>query len=155
VAWTHYTELFIYNISSNFTLLYNYKGIMVNPKDTTQKISFSADSLLILLETDNHNPVQIFNLSSFTVVASITNARSKIVSVGFLDIANRYVLINCNSFTYAYDTMTSTLSTFNSTLGANSVTVDQNSSQLIADIAGVQNVMGINITIGGVMTYWH
>lgn len=77
------------------------------------------------------------------------------ISVDFLDKTNRFILINCASLTYAYDTVSSALLTFNASLSAASVLVDQNSSQLIAEVNGLYSVWGINITINGSIAFWH
>jgi hypothetical protein len=79
----------------------------------------------------------------------------KINSVDFLDIHNRFILINCAAFTYVYDTITATFLTFNASLSASSIFVDHKNSQILAEIDGIFTIFGINATVDGVLLFGH
>lgn len=154
IIWTQYTSIYFLDIANNFTLLSTYNGSVINQAGTTQFIKFSSDSSLAILETDNLNPVRVINLTDFSVSMSFSLMR-KIISVDFIDVENRFLLVNCAAFAYVFDTMTTTLLTFNATLNATSIWVDQNSSQLIAKIQGAYSVFGVNGTIDGSSIFGH
>jgi hypothetical protein len=71
LVWTQYSQLYIYNVTNNFSLLYVYNNSIINQKGTTQSIKFSSDSAMAILETDNHNPIQVIDLTDFSTPFSI------------------------------------------------------------------------------------
>lgn len=75
------------------------------------------------------------------------------MSVDFLDANNRFIFINCAKFAYIYDSVMRSTITFNAPLAADSVLVDQNSSQLIVDIGGTFLAYGTNATINGSLLF--
>lgn len=154
IIWTQYSELYFLDITNNFTLLSTYNGSAINQAGTTQFLKFSSDGSFVILETDNHNPVRVISLTNLNVSFNFSIIR-KIISVDFIDVGNRFLLVNCVQFSYIYDTVTSTLVTFNATLNASEIWMDQNSSQLIANINGIFSVFGVNGTINGSIIFGH
>lgn len=146
LVWDQYTKVYIYSVP-NFTLLYTYNDSITNPKDTTDVISFSNDGNLALIESDNHNPIVVLNLTSFTVIESIT-IHGKITSVDFLDGDSRYILIVQNAKAYVYDVQLSLLSQFNATLPADSLIIDQDTSRMIVALNNIRYVTNVDILTG-------
>lgn len=55
-------------------------------------------------------------------------------SVDFLDVNCRFILITCPTVNYVFDSITNTINSFNATIPASSVFVDQRTSQIIFKI---------------------
>ena len=65
---------------------------------STNKVTFSNDSLLAIIETDNFNPIYIINVNTFSVISSFF-IDDLIIEANFLDTSNKYLTVFCqNSF---------------------------------------------------------
>ena len=63
--------------------------------DITQKITFSKDSSLAIIETDNINPLLIYSMTSYNIVHQIPIS-AQIYSAHFLDSSNELIAIFTN-----------------------------------------------------------
>ncbi len=154
IIWTRSAEFFVFDVAQNFSLLATSALNAYWNAVLTQDVKFSSDSAFAILETDNRNPVFVINLNNLNVAFSFV-INNEIVSVDFIDVTNRFLLVNCVNATYIFDTETSNTIMFNASLAADSVLVDQNSSQLIADIGGTFTSYGINVTVNGSLLFSH
>ena len=58
----------------------------------TGEITFSQDSNLAIIETDDRNPIQVLNLANYAVVYSVS-INDTIHSAHFLDSANTMMIV--------------------------------------------------------------
>ena len=63
-VWTELTEVRFYDIS--FSLIGEYKSDITPEKNSTERVPFSADSSLAVVETGRLNPIAVINLTDFS-----------------------------------------------------------------------------------------
>ena len=90
----------IFNLTT-FANLSHWTPPTTPPANTTNKITFSNDTNLILIETDHYNPIQIMNLSTFQIIQTIP-VNDVIKDAYFFDVENTMVVVfGQNSFVVA------------------------------------------------------
>lgn len=107
--------LFIWNYYSTFKVLDANSLtplLTITPNNTptlnsTQKVTFSSDSSLAILETDSHNPIAIYNLTSLTEEWTIT-IPDIIHSAHFLNDSNQFIIVFGTNSTTLVDILTGT-----------------------------------------------
>ena len=101
-----FSNVFVYSFS-NFALLHKFtpQNNVTSP-GITEKVTFNAASTLIVIETDNINPIMIMNLTSFATVY-IAYINDVILSALFFNKTDRYLLVLGNSSNYMIDLTTS------------------------------------------------
>ena len=72
---------------------FDQRTMTVSP--TSEKITFSQDSSLAIIETDNLNPLLIYSMTSYNIVHHIPIS-AQIYSAHFLDSSNELIAIFTN-----------------------------------------------------------
>jgi hypothetical protein len=126
LIWDKRSNLYIYSLPS-LALVYTYTLSANSPATRTDMISFSSDSRMAILESDNLNPVRVINLTDFSTIANIT-VHGTIQSSTFLDPLNRFILIVASSGNIIYDLKTSTQGSLSKSFSPSSISVDSSVS---------------------------
>ena len=75
---------------------FDQRTMAVSPTaDTTQKITFSQDSSLAIIETDNINPLLIYSMTSYSIIHQIPIS-AQIYEAHFLDSSNELIAVFTN-----------------------------------------------------------
>jgi hypothetical protein len=114
-------------------------------------ITFSSDSELAIIETDQFNPLEIINLTSLRIVHSIA-INDTILYAHFLNSSNRFVSVICSNSFIIVDLHTSTLYPVASTgFSADSYASDYSSNVFVcqngANIITQQNITFTKLSI--------
>jgi len=100
--WTDQTTIkFIYADSG---AMKNSLSVDITPSSVlTDKIPFSSDSTLAIIETDDTNPIYIMNVSSQNVQQTIKVDVGTISSAHFLNSSNDYIIVFGSTATLLVD----------------------------------------------------
>ena len=105
LAWTNlsFVQLVDSSVPTSLILLNTWTPLNTpNVLDCTKTISFSQDSSLAIVETDNFNPIEILNTSDLSTVHTI-DVFEPIESAHFINSSNFYVIIFGATTTFFVD----------------------------------------------------
>lgn len=91
VCWTNQTRLLFVGLPG-LDIRGSFASQSTPPVGWTSKISFSGDSSLVVVETDQVNPFLVLSMSNYSIVYSV-QISSTIVEASFLNSSNDYVVI--------------------------------------------------------------
>ena len=92
---------------------YTFLGNQVAPSGKTNSIAISSDSQLAIIESDNHSPVNVLNLTDYSVVNSFSTGGGKVEGAGFVGGDSRFIYLEKNNQNKVYDTVTDTIVDYN------------------------------------------
>ena len=92
---------------------YTFLGNQVSPSGKTNSIAISSDSQLAIIESDNHSPVNVLNLTDYSVANSFSTGGGKVEGAGFVGGDSRFIYLEKNNKNKFYDTVTDTLVDYN------------------------------------------
>lgn len=111
----------------------------------TGQITFSQDSTLAIIETDNFNPIKVLNLTDYVVVHSVS-INDTIHSAHFLDSSNTMMIVFGQSSTVIVN-LTSNSFYFVPPIVATSYTTDRVNNSIFTCSNNVLEQLEVNFSV--------
>ena len=106
IMWSEWSEVTAFRISDLNNVSHWAPPATPLQANCTQKIIFSLDSSLMIIETDQYNPLVVLNTSNFQEVYSVV-INDSIKEAHFLNTSNNFLIVSAQSSVIIVDLATS------------------------------------------------